>query len=273
MDELLAVNRTHWDEVTDVHMGSDFYDVESFKAGENRLHGIELGELGGEVNGKTMLHLQCHFGLDTMGWARLGATVTGIDFSERAIDAARAISSELNIPATFIVSDLYELPSKLDGQFDIVFTSYGAIYWLPDIHRWGEIAASYLKPGGTFYIVEFHPVGFMFDTDMGQDASMSDFVLKYPYFHEDDPIVDDSADYADPNAPVKNTRTYSWSHSLSDIANALIGGGLQLEYIHEFPFSTIKQFNFLEQHDDGYWYPPAGKHDMPMIFSMKARKP
>src|SRR5579864_5684545 len=163
MDELLAVNRTHWDEVTDVHMGSDFYDVESFKAGQNRLHGIELGE---EVNGKTLLHLQCHFGLDTMGWARLGATVTGIDFSQRAIDAARAISSELNIPATFMVSDLDELPSKLDRQFDIVFTSYGAIYWLPDIHRWGQIAASYVKPGGTFYIAEFHPVGFMFDTDM-----------------------------------------------------------------------------------------------------------
>jgi len=272
MDEQLAVNRVHWDEVTDVHMASDFYDVESFKAGQNRLHGIEREELG-DVAGKSMLHLQCHFGLDTMSLARLGATVTGVDFSERAIHTARALAAELQIPATFLVSDLYETPAQLDGQFDIVFTSYGAIYWLPDIKRWGEIAASYVKHGGTFYIAEFHPVGFMFDTDMGQDPSMSDYVRRYPYFHEDAPIVDDSADYADPHAPVKNTRTYSWSHSLSDIANALIAGGLQLEYIHEFPFSTIKEFGFLEQHADGYWYPPAGTHDMPMIFSMKARKP
>jgi len=272
MDEQLAVNRVHWDEVTDVHMTSDFYDVESFKAGQNRLHGIERAELG-DVAGKSMLHLQCHFGLDTMSWARLGATVTGVDFSERAIDTARALAAELKIRATFLVSDLYELPSNLDGQFDVVFTSYGAIYWLPDIKRWGEIAASYVKPGGTFYIAEFHPVGFMFDTDMGQDPSMNDYVRKYPYFHEDEPIDDDSADYADPDAPVKNTRTYSWSHSLSDITNALMGGGLQLEYIHEFPFSTIKEFGFLEQHDDGYWYSPPGKYDMPMIFSIKARKP
>src|SRR6266550_3264607 len=132
MDEHRTVNRAHWDEATDVHIASDFYDVASFKAGTNRLHGIERGELG-DVAGKTMLHLQCHFGLDTLSWARLGANVTGIDFSEHAIDEARALAEELNIPSRFISTDLYELPTKLDEQFDIVFTSYGAIYWLPDI--------------------------------------------------------------------------------------------------------------------------------------------
>lgn len=272
MDELISVNRTHWDEVTDVHIASDFYDIETFKSGRSRLHGIEVDELG-DVAGKTMLHLQCHFGLDTLGWARLGATVTGIDFSERAIEAARTLSAEVDVPGTFIVSDLYELPSNLDGQFDIVFTSYGAIYWLPDIKRWGEIAASYVKPGGTFYIAEFHPTGFLFDTDWGSAPEAQDYVRKYPYFFTDEPIIDDSPDYADPNAPLTNTRTYSWAHTLGDVTNALIDGGLQIEFIHEFPFSTVKEFSFLEQHDDGYWYPPAGKFDMPMIFSIKARKP
>ena len=272
MDEQLLTNRTHWDEVTDVHLASDFYDVESFKAGKDRLHGIESDELG-DVRGKTLLHLQCHFGLDTLGWARRGATVTGIDFSERAIEEARSLSAELSIPATFLVSDLYELPSKLDGQFDIVFTSYGAIYWLPDIRRWGEIAASYVKPGGTFYIAEFHPTGFLFDTDWGTDGRAKDYVRKYPYFYTDAPIVDESPDYADPSATVKNSRTYSWAHTLGDVANALIDGGLQIEFIHEFPFSTFQQFSFLEQHDDGYWYPPEGMYDMPMLFSIKARKP
>jgi SAM-dependent methyltransferase len=272
VDEHRTVNRAHWDEATDVHLASDFYDVASFKAGQNRLHGIERAELG-DVSGKTLLHLQCHFGLDTLSWARLGAEVTGIDFSERAIEEARALAKELSIPATFLVSELYELPANLSGQFDIVFTSYGAIYWLPDIKRWGEIAGSYVKPGGTFYIAEFHPVGFMFDTDHGQNPDASDYVRRYPYFHSDRPIRDESPDYADPSTAMKNTVTYSWSHSLSDIINALIGGGLQIEYVHEFPFSTIQEFGFLEQHDDGNWYPPEDKYDMPMIFSIKARKP
>lgn len=272
MNEFIQTNREHWDEATTVHVASDFYDVDSFKAGELRLHGIERSELG-DVQGKSLLHLQCHFGLDTLSWARLGARVTGIDFSEAAIAQARALSEELDIPARFFVSDLYEARAVLDEQFDIVFTSYGAIYWLPDIHRWGEIAAGFVKPGGTFYIAEFHPTGFMFDTDHGTDQTMTDYVRKYPYFHSAQPIRDESSDYADPSAEMKNTVTYSWAHSLADIVNALIDGGLQIEFLHEFEYSTIQQFNFLEQHDDGYWYPPKGMLDMPMIFSIKARKP
>jgi SAM-dependent methyltransferase len=272
MDEHRTVNRAHWDEATDVHIASDFYDVASFKAGDIRLHGIERSELG-DVSGKSLLHLQCHFGMDTLSWARLGADVTGVDFSERAIAEARALAAELDIPARFLVSDLYELPSNLDGQFDIVFTSYGAIYWLEDIKRWGEIAASYVKPGGTFYIAEFHPVGFMFDTVFSEDPAVKDYERKYTYFHTDEPIRDESSDYADPKAPMKNMLTFSWSHSMSDILNALIAGGLQIEYFHEFDFSTIRQFPFLEQHEDGYWHVPEGMYDMPMIFSIKARKP
>ena len=272
MDEHRSVNRAHWDEATDVHIASEFYDVASFKAGQSRLHAIERAELG-DVRGKTLLHLQCHFGMDTLSWARLGADVTGIDFSERAIAEARALSAELDIPARFLVSDLYELPSNLDGTFDIVFTSYGAIYWLPDIKRWGEIAASYVKPGGTFYIAEFHPVGFMFDTDFSGESREKDYVRRYPYFHEADPILDESSDYADPTAAMKNVLTFSWSHSMSDILNALISGGLQIEHFHEFNYSTVRQFPFLEQREDGNWHVPKGMHDMPMLFSIKARKP
>jgi ubiquinone/menaquinone biosynthesis C-methylase UbiE len=269
MDEFLATNRAHWDEATDVHIASQFYDVASFKAGAIRLHPIEREELG-DVSGKTLLHLQCHFGLDTLSWARLGARVTGIDFSEHAIDEARALAEELHIRARFISTDLYELPSKLDERFDIVFTSYGALYWLPDIKRWGEIAASFVKPGGTFYVAEFHPTGFMFDTD---DPTATGFRLKYPYFHIDEPIRDESHDYADPTAVMKSNVTYSWAHSLGDIINALIGGGLQIQHVNEFGFSTIREFPFLEQHDDGYWHVPPGWNPMPMIFSIKAGKP
>jgi ubiquinone/menaquinone biosynthesis C-methylase UbiE len=269
MDEYRQTNRAHWDEATDVHVASEFYDVESFKAGNNRLHAIEREELG-NVTGKSLLHLQCHFGLDTLSWARLGADVTGVDFSERAVEQARALSAETGVPGRFILSELYELPSVLDEQFDIVFTSYGAIYWLPDIMRWGEIAARYVKRGGIFYIAEFHPVGFMFDT---VDATVTDYRLKYPYFYEAKPIIDDSADYADPNVAMSNTLTYSWAHSMSDIINALIGAGLQIEYFHEFPLSAMKQFPWLEPEGDDLWRAPADQYQMPMTFSIKARKP
>jgi SAM-dependent methyltransferase len=268
MDQYREANRVHWDEATDVHIASDFYDVDAFKNGHDRLHRIEREELG-DVSGKSLLHLQCHFGMDTLSWARRGATVTGIDFSERAIENARALSAETGVPGEFIVSDVYELPTKSTAQFDIVFTSYGAIYWLPDLKRWGAIAASYVKPGGTFYIAEFHPVGFMFDT---VDPEVPDYVLKYPYFYSAKPIVDDSGDYADPAAEMQNTVTYSWAHSMSDIVNAINGAGLHIEFFHEFPLSAMKQFPWLEQ-DGDMWKVPPDRYQMPMTFSIKARKP
>src|SRR3954452_15106402 len=132
MDEHRTVNRAHWDEATDVHVASDFYDVASFKAGTNRLHGIERAELG-DVSGKSLLHLQCHFGLDSLSWARLGAQVTGIDFSANAIELARSLSEQTGIPARFIQTNIYDLPEVLSEQFDVVFTSYGVISWLPDL--------------------------------------------------------------------------------------------------------------------------------------------
>jgi SAM-dependent methyltransferase len=269
MDRYLEANRTHWDEATSVHAASEFYDVEAFKAGKNRLHRIEREELS-DVSGKSLLHLQCHFGLDTLCWARLGATVTGIDFSPVAIENARALSTETGVPGRFLVSDLYELPSRLDEQFDIVFTSYGAIYWLPDLKRWGEIAASFVASGGIFYIAEFHPTGFMFDT---VDKAIPDYRLKYPYFYSPDPIVDDSGDYADPNAPMQNTRTYSWAHSMSDIVNAINDAGLDIEFFHEFPLSAMKQFPWMVPDGDDMWKVPSDHYQMPMTFSIKARKP
>ncbi|TMB65463.1 MAG: class I SAM-dependent methyltransferase, partial [Chloroflexi bacterium] len=142
-------------------MGSGLYDVTGFKAGKSRLKPVEREELTG-VQGKSLLHIQCHFGLDTLSWAREGAIVTGVDFSEPALEAARGLADECGIEARFIHSDVYSVPQKLSEQFDIVFTSYGALCWLPDMHRWAEIVARFLKPGGTFYMVEFHPMSGVF---------------------------------------------------------------------------------------------------------------
>jgi SAM-dependent methyltransferase len=156
MNEYLQANQKRWDQLADEHERSAFYDLAGFKAGKDRLRSIELAELG-QVSGKSLLHLQCHFGLDTLAWARRGATVTGVDFSPKAISLARSLSEELQIPAQFYCTDIYDLPQVLAGEFDIVFTSYGVLHGLPDLARWGEIIAHYLKPGGIFYIVEDYP--------------------------------------------------------------------------------------------------------------------
>jgi 2-polyprenyl-3-methyl-5-hydroxy-6-metoxy-1,4-benzoquinol methylase len=159
VDEALRKNRELWDAWTKIHVDSAFYDVPSFRDGARpiRLADYEREEVG-TVEGRTLLHLQCHFGLDTLSWARLGATVTGMDFSEEAIAAARALAAELGIAATFIASDLYRLPEVLDEQFDIVYTSRGVLGWLPDIAAWGRVAAQFVRPGGFLYVTEIHPV-------------------------------------------------------------------------------------------------------------------
>ena len=147
MEQYLEANRKLWDQWTAEHEASPFYDVAGFRAGKDRLRSIELSEMP-DVRGKTLLHLQCHFGLDTLAWARRGAIASGVDFSEQSIALARSLSQELGIAADFYCSDIYNLPAVLDGQFDIVFTSYGVLHWLKDLQRWGEVIAHFLKPGG-----------------------------------------------------------------------------------------------------------------------------
>ena len=164
MERFFEANRAHWAEVTPIHVQSAFYDVPAVKAGKGSLQRIEVDELG-VVKGKTLLHLMCHFGLDTLSWARAGAVVTGVDFSTEALAVARGLAEELGIPARFIEANVYELPSVLDEQFDVVFTSYGILCWLPDLDSWAKVIARSLRPGGTFYIVEMHPTSDLLEQD------------------------------------------------------------------------------------------------------------
>ncbi|MGD8307202.1 MAG: class I SAM-dependent methyltransferase, partial [Ignavibacteria bacterium] len=155
--KFFEANRKAWNNKTPYHLKSTLYDLEGFKKGNTSLKFIELAELGNVIN-KSMLHLQCHFGQDSLSWQRLGAQVTGIDFSEEAINTAKSLNEELNLNAKFICSNIYDLEKHLDEKFDIVFTSYGTIGWLPDLNEWGRLVSHYLKSGGVFYIVEFHTV-------------------------------------------------------------------------------------------------------------------
>lgn len=268
MSEYTEANRRHWDESVPIHVRSDMYAVEAFKAGRSKLKPVELEELG-DVRGKSLLHLQCHFGLDTLSWAREGAVVTGIDFSDPAIAQARALADECGIDARFLLSDIYSLPEKLDGQFDIVFTSYGALNWLPEIRRWAEVAVHFVRPGGTFYVVEFHPFAGIFDDRPG----VEDLVVHYPYFPLDEPLsFDDDGTYADVSAHLENRRTYEWPHPTSEVLSALIDAGLRIDFLHEFPFSSYPALPIMEPAEDGRYRLSKHHGSVPLLYSVKATK-
>ncbi|MGD0997120.1 MAG: methyltransferase domain-containing protein [Thermoleophilia bacterium] len=268
LDEFLKANLGLWNEWTQIHETSAFYDLEGFRAGASSLHSIERDELD-DVAGKRLLHLQCHFGLDTLSWARLGATVTGVDFSERSIELARSLSAELALPATFVQSTVDELESNLTGVFDVVYTSYGAIEWLADLQRWAHTIAHFLAPGGTFYMVELHPLARALD-DLDAHPELR---VVGPYFPASQPRrLRIHGSYAEPDAHVENDLAYGWSHSFAEILNALIGAGLRLEYLHEFPCSVVPFGRSMERAADGWYYLPGGRRDVPFLFSLKATK-
>lgn len=272
MDDALRSNRELWDAWTKIHVASDFYDVEAFRNGERpiRVAGYEREEVG-SVEDKTLLHLQCHFGLDTLSWARLGAKVTGIDFSSEAIAAARDLSGELGIPATFIRSDIYRLPEVLDEQFDIVYTSGGVLGWLPDITTWGRVAAHFVRPGGFLYVTEIHPVAEVFENEGVEPGELR---LAYPYWSHPEPLrFEVKGSYADRGAPTHGLVEYGWDHSLGEIVTSLADAGLRLEFLHEFDFVEWA-LDFLVQGEDGRWRLPDGsKGSLPLFFSLKATKP
>ena len=244
-----------------VHVASDFYDVEAFRAGRSTLKPKELAAVG-DVRGRSLLHLMCHFGLDTLSWARLGAEVTGVDFSEPAIAQARALADELGLRARFVVSDLYELPEKLEGEFDLVYTSWGILCWLPDAPRWARVIAHFLRPEGRFHLFEFHPVAVAFDRDLKP---------AYSYFHDPEGLYEEfTGTYADMDSGLPQ-RTWQWAHTTADVVNALIDAGLVLERIDEYPTgSWMDRFNGMELTADG-WRIPGDP--IPLGLHVEARKP
>lgn len=260
----IEANRAQWDERTAIHVGTAFYDVEGFKQGRSTLKAVELAELG-EVAGKRLLHLQCHFGLDTLSWARRGARVTGVDFSAEAIAVAAKLAKEVGLEANFVCSDIYGLSKNLEGRFEIVFTSYGVLVWLPDLPRWAEVIAGLLDDGAVFYLVEEHPLG---ATLVEEKPNL---VAAESYFDTGPIVVQAAGTYAAPHVSLSNEISYQWQHSLSDVINALIGAGLQIEFLHEFPFSGWQRLPSMVRGEDGWWRLP-GRDDLPFLFSLRARK-
>jgi SAM-dependent methyltransferase len=272
MDEYLDANRALWNAWTRINVQSKLYDVNAFAAGPRRDLDPVARAGPGDVRGKSLLHLQCHFGMDTIRWANHGAVVTGVDFSEEAIAAARALAARMGVPATFVHSDVYELPSKLEGRFDVVFTSHGVLNWLPDLERWAQVVAHFLAPGGVFYVVDAHPTMNLFNDRLTEP----DLRLLYPYFRGPEPIREEHAgSYAAPDAPITSVE-HVWLHKMSDIIGSLLRAGLRIESFEEYPFLSWRFFPWMEQGADGWWRLPEhaglplGRGSLPLMFSLKA---
>lgn len=266
MDKYMKANQLNWDERVPIHLASKSYDVDSFIAGRCSLRSIEVDELG-DVSGKKLLHLQCHFGMDTLSWARRGAIVTGVDFSSPAIEKAKMLAETLNIKAKFILSDIFELPQNLDEYFDIVFTSYGALCWISDLEKWANVIAHFLKPNGTFYVIDGHPIANMIVTDENEQLRIS-----YSYFNIGPVKFDFPYTYTDGEICLSNSVTYEWFHSIGEIITSLIKAGLEIQFLHEFPFSFHKYLPNMVKDKYGWWRLPNGDERVPFMFSIKARK-
>jgi 2-polyprenyl-3-methyl-5-hydroxy-6-metoxy-1,4-benzoquinol methylase len=258
----IDINRNLWNERTIHHLKSDFYDMEGFLAGKSSLKDIELPLLG-DVNGKSLLHLQCHFGQDTLSLARMGAKVTGVDLSDKAIDTANELAAQIDPSARFICSDIYELPNVHNEQYDIVFTSYGTIGWLPDIKRWAGVVSKFLKPGGQFIFAEFHPAVWMFDNDFTY--------VQYSYFNTEAIVENEEGTYADKAAPIALT-SVGWNHALAEVVQALINEGLTIEVLNEYDYSPWHFTGKTVKAGEDKYYIKGMEGKLPLVYALKAVK-
>jgi SAM-dependent methyltransferase len=255
-------NKAAWNSRTDHHIDSAFYDVEGFLKGQTSLNDIEL-KLLGDIKGKTVLHLQCHFGQDTISLSRMGAYATGVDLSDNAINKAIDLAKRTNEEVEFICCDIYDLPDQLDKQFDIVFTSYGTIGWLPDLDKWASVISAFLKPGGQFIFAEFHPVVWMFDNDFEK--------LMYTYAKSDPIIETEQGTYADKSAPIE-TEMITWNHGIGEVLTSLMQNGLTINSFEEFDYSPYNCFNKTIEFEPRKFRIEHFGNKIPMVYALTATK-
>ncbi len=261
-ENYLDINRHSWNNRTEAHIKSEFYGMEQFLQGKTSLQNIELNLLG-NVEGKAVLHLQCHFGQDSISLSRMGAQVTGVDLSDKAIARAKSIARETQANVEFICCDLYALPANLNKQFDVVFTSYGTIGWLPNLDKWAAVISKFLKPGGQFVFVEFHPVVWMFDDDFEK--------IGYRYFNSGAIVETENGTYADRSANIEQ-QSVTWNHSISEVLNSLIRNGLEINAFDEFDYSPYNCFKHTVEFEPGKYRIKHLDNKIPMLFSLRATK-
>jgi len=262
MDNYLDINRISWNNIVDVHVASAMYNMDAFLAGTSSLNDIELRLLG-DVSGKRILHLQCHFGQDSISLARMGAYVTGVDFSDKAIEKAKELAAELQVSASFVCCDIYSLAEHIHTPFDIVFTSYGTIGWLPDLDKWAKLISKFLKKDGKFVFAEFHPVVWMFDNDFQQVA--------YPYAKAASIVETETGTYADRKVDIQR-QTITWNHGIAEVLTALLQAGLQISAFEEYDYSPYNCFRHTEEFAPGKFRITHLGNKIPMVYALSAVK-
>ena len=264
MSDYTTTNRAFWDELATRHVESAFYRTRDFRKGEIVLDPLVRARVG-DVKGKRLLHLQCHFGLDTLSLARMGASVTGLDFSPPAIEQARALAAHARLPAEFVCADVLDPPGGLAG-FDIVFASWGAIYWIGDIDTWMRVAAGALREGGRLFLCEGHPAMLMLD----ERAPSGALQVRWPYDSDQPHIDEGDLDYT--GAIVSANRTEGHLHGLACIFNAAMQAGLTIRSFTEGDRVPWKALDQLVKLDRDYWGLPAGAPFVPLNFIVQAVK-
>lgn len=270
LDRFRAANRVHWDERAEFNAAT--WDVAGFVADPGRLTTmveVDRHEVG-DVRGRSLIHLQCHFGLDTLAWARLGAHVTGVDFSPRAIATARDLAVRTGLDARFVEADLYQTPALLPETFDVVYTGGGALCWLPDIKGWAKVVGQLLKPGGFLYLHEAHPVLWALEDERDDEQ----LVIGRRYFETAEPHRWDDDPKWDENRPrLPNMTCYEWSHGLGEIVTALLEAGLVIRRLQEHRRLLWQALHFMVEDADGWWVLPDGGERLPLMYSLSASKP
>ena len=270
LDHHSETNRANWDARVDIHVGSDIYGIQRFvddPAFVGEIVRFDSAKFG-DVTGKRLIHLQCHIGTDAIGWARLGAQVTGVDISPKSIEAARRISEEVGTPARFVEAELYDVPQVVTDTFDIVYTGVGAICWLPDIKGWAEVVAGLLEPGGVFYMREGHPILWALDVDRADDL----LVLAFPYFETAKPQMwSEDFTYAGEGV-VTSPDTYEWNHGMAETLQALIDAGLRIDQVEEYDFLEWEAGPINQIGKDGRYRLPEGRERLPLMWSVLATK-
>ncbi|MDN3492892.1 class I SAM-dependent methyltransferase [Winogradskyella bathintestinalis] len=256
------VNKDTWNKKVEIHVQSEMYNLEDFNAGKSSLMPYELRALG-TVKNKSLLHLQCHFGQDTLSWSRLGAKCVGVDISDEGIKLAKQLNEKLNLDAKFVCCNVLDTSKHICKTFDIVFTSYGTIGWLPDLKPWAKMIAERLKTGGTFYIVEFHPIVWMFNYEKAKAE------MKYHYNQEEVIYDEYEGTYANQDSKMVS-KEYGWNHGLSEVINSLIEAGLEIDYLNEYDESPYDIFPNLNKTEAGMY--KQENQLFPLIFELKATK-
>lgn len=270
MDRYTSDNLANWNDRVPIHASPDGYGIDAFASDPERLSIVVAFDRKylGDVSGRTLLHTQCHIGTDTLSWAKLGAQVTGVDFSPRALDVARDLAERIGVNARFIESEIYAAPASLSETFDIVYTGVGAINWLPDIARWAEVMAAFTRRGGTFYMREGHPVLWSLDLERDDDL----LSITEPYFERREPSTWDVPQTYSGSGTLKHPTSHSWNHGLGEILTALIGAGFRIDLFEEHRFLEWPALPHMIE-TEGRWVLPDDERGMvPLMYSISATR-